>query len=96
MDDIVKITVPGFCTKLLEQCLYRLSRIQHNLSLKDKDVLDTEEVSIFTGLSKSTIYKATCENKIPHYKLNGKRCYFVKKEIEQWMKQNPVPVKSNN
>ena len=55
-----------------------------------KEVLLVDDVSILTGISKSTIYKMTCNRSIPHYKPNGKCIYFDKREIENWMRQNRV------
>ena len=55
-----------------------------------KEVLLVDDVSILTGISKSTIYKMTCNRSIPHYKPNGKCLYFDKREIENWMRQNRV------
>ena len=69
--------------KILEQ----LDRIEQNTLLAAKNVLTLNDVSALTGLSKSWLYKATCDRKIPHYKPNGKMLYFDRKEIENWMEQ---------
>lgn len=69
--------------KILEQ----LDRIEHNTLLAAKNVLTLNDVSALTGLSKSWLYKATCDRKIPHYKPFGKMLYFDRKEIEDWMRQ---------
>jgi excisionase family DNA binding protein len=37
-----------------------------------------------TGLSRSTIYNLICARKMPHYK-KGKRLYFKRKELEEWI-----------
>ena len=55
-----------------------------------KEVLLVDDVSVLTGISKSTIYKMTCNRSIPHYKPSGKCLYFDKREIENWMRQNRV------
>lgn len=73
-----------------EKIIQQLNRIERYSIIAAKSVLTIEECAILTGLSKSWIYKATCTNKIPHYKPNGKLVYFDKKEIEEWMKQNRV------
>lgn len=62
--------------------------------LAAKNVLDLNDVSILTGLSKSHLYKLTCAHQIPYYKPNGKQIYFDRKEIENWMKQNRVATNS--
>ena len=58
--------------------------------LAAKNVLTLEDVSLLTGLSKSHLYKLTCNHQIPHYKPNGKQLYFDRAEIEAWMKQGKV------
>lgn len=71
----------------------RLSAIESNLQmagLTSKEVLTLDEVAQFTGLSKSTIYKMTSGQKIPHYKPSGKLCYFNRLEIEEWLQSNRV------
>jgi len=68
----------------------RLDRIEKLISCKDKDILNLDEVALYTGLSKSYLYKLTCTGQIPHYKPNGKLVYFNKNEITGWMLSNKV------
>ena len=58
--------------------------------LAAKEVLLIDDVSLMTGISKSTLYKMTCNRSIPHYKKNSKQMFFDKREIENWMRQNRV------
>ena len=56
-----------------------------------KEVLTTQEVADYLGVSKSCVYKWTMSRVIPHYKApTGKLCYFNRKEIEDWMQSNRV------
>ena len=55
-----------------------------------KEVLTSEEVAAYMGVSMSYLYKLTMEQKIPHYKPMGKLCYFNRKEVEQWLQSNRV------
>ena len=55
-----------------------------------KTMLLIGDVATMTGMSKSTIYKLTCTNQIPHYKPNGKHVYFERDEIVAWMKRGRV------
>lgn len=66
----------------------RLEAIE-NLLKTQKSILTIDDLSTFTGLSKSTIYKLTCSNKIPHYK-RSKHLYFDRDEIESWIKEHRV------
>jgi len=72
--------------KRLEQQDERLKKIENLLSAQKK-VLNIDEVCLFTGLSKSHIYKLTCYHKIPFYK-QSKHCFFDREEIEAWLKEN--------
>lgn len=65
----------------------RLRNIEAFLQ-SQKAVLNFEEVATYTGLSKSYLYKLTCSGGIPCYKPQGKRIYFNKQEIDQWLMQN--------
>jgi excisionase family DNA binding protein len=65
----------------------RLRNIE-SLLLSQKVVLNFNEVAIYTGLSKSYLYKLTSTAGIPCYKPQGKQIYFNKQEIDQWLLQN--------
>ena len=58
--------------------------------LATKEVLNFDETALFTGLSKSHLYKLTSSRKVPHYKPFGKMCYFNRNELEVWLQQNKV------
>lgn len=65
----------------------RLTNIE-NLLTTSKNVLNINEVSILTGLSKSSIYKFTHTGRIPFYK-QAKHLYFNRQEIEAWLTSHP-------
>jgi len=65
----------------------RLSNIE-TLLLSQKTVLNFDEVAVYTGLSKSYLYKLSCSGGVPCYKPNGKHIYFNKTEIDSWLLQN--------
>lgn len=64
--------------------------IGENVLLAQKEVLTLDEVARYTGMKKSSLYKLTAEKKIPHYKPNGKNCFFKRTELEDWLTTNPV------
>ena len=72
--------------ELLERYGKRLTNIESLLTLQ-KNVLNIDEVSLLTSLSKSTIYKFTHTGMIPHYK-QAKHLFFNKEEIEAWLQEN--------
>ncbi|SMO83615.1 helix-turn-helix domain-containing protein [Gracilimonas mengyeensis] len=65
----------------------RLSRIE-DLLLSQKTVLNFDETAVYTGLSKSHLYKLTSTGGIPCYKPTGKKLYFDKEELDEWMLRN--------
>jgi excisionase family DNA binding protein len=51
-----------------------------------KEVLDIDEAALMMGLSKQTIYTMCRNRAIPHYKSKGgKKSYFKKSELTDWM-----------
>ncbi len=57
--------------------------------LNRKPIFNVDELSLFTGISKSTVYKYTSQKLIPHF-IRGKFLFFDKKEILEWLKEKPV------
>ena len=55
-----------------------------------KEVLTSDEVARYMGISKSFLYKLTSSGEIPHYKPMGKICYFNRQEVEAWLQSNRV------
>lgn len=75
--------------QLLNDVLEKMAlMIQTNLATKA--VLTLDEAARYTGLSKSTLYKLTSNREIPHSKPFGKRIYFDRIELDNWLKQNRV------
>ncbi len=65
----------------------RLKNIENAL-LSNKKVLNFAETAIYTGLSKSHLYKLTSTGGIPCYKPQGKFIYFDRDELDAWMLRN--------
>lgn len=66
------------------------SLISQLLLAKGDKPLTLDEASVYTGRSKSDLYKRTSKGEIPHYKPSGKVIYFDKKELDQWLLANRV------
>ena len=76
-------------TKGLQDQIAELqSRIDslENILYDAKQVLTCEEAAIFMGLTRSSLYKMTHEHEIPFYRPNGKRVYFEKSELLNWIR----------
>ena len=71
----------------LNELVTRLQIIEE-LLLTSKTVLNLEEVLLYTGLSKSYMYKLTSTGSIPCYKPQGKHIFFKKSEVENWLLRN--------
>ena len=69
--------------------LKRLTKVEAML-FTSKEMLTSEEACYYLGISMSQLYKMTSAHTIPHYKPRGKQVYFCKKELDEWMKNDPV------
>ena len=78
-----------------KEILNKLTNIENLLSSKTEKPLNLDEAADYLGVSKSHLYKLTCKNKIPFYRPTGKRCYFEKSELHQWLLRNPVKTNSD-
>ena len=58
------------------------------LYLSQKTVLNFDELAVYTGLSKSHLYKLTSTGGIPCYKPQGKHIFADKAEIDRWLLSN--------
>ena len=67
-----------------------LSAIETKAALCNKNVWTLSEVACYTGFKESYIYKLTAMRLIPHFKPNGKSCFFRREEIENWLTSNRV------
>ena len=72
--------IPNELQKELEQI--------KTLLLSKKNVLNINELSDYTGYSKSYIYKLTSRNAIPYFKPSGKSVFFDRVEIDTWLLKN--------
>ena len=52
--------------------------------------LTLKETCVYLDISCSTLYKLTSKNKIPHFKPNGKKIYFRKSDLNEWLFRNRV------
>jgi excisionase family DNA binding protein len=69
-----------------------LSIIKNDISelkLLKKDVLNFEEACAYIQVSSSHMYKLTSKGQIPKYCPNGKKLYFKRVELDQWLTRNP-------
>lgn len=75
----------------MDEILKRLEKIELLLegqNLVRKDVLNFSETCDYLELSQSHLYKLTSTGAIPHYKPNGKKIYFKRSEVDEWLLRN--------
>jgi excisionase family DNA binding protein len=74
-----------------KEVLTELQEIKQLTMLGNKKALTMNDAALFTGLSKSHIYKKVCKKEIPYYKSQGgKLTYFDKDELTAWMLQHRI------
>jgi excisionase family DNA binding protein len=69
----------------------KLSKIESMLeeqNLLKKDVLNLKETSKYLDMSASHLYKLTSQNLIPHFCPQGKKLYFKRENLDQWLLRN--------
>jgi excisionase family DNA binding protein len=78
--DTNEMTIAEFLKSIDER-----QRNIETLLLSQKTVMSFDEMAIYSGLSKSYLYKLTCSGGVPCYKPNGKNIYFDRKEVDLWL-----------
>ncbi|WP_234912421.1 helix-turn-helix transcriptional regulator, partial [Vibrio anguillarum] len=74
--------------KMTEKQIAELLTSIKSLTNQTKEIMTISECSLYTGLSKSYLYKLTHKEKIPFSKPLGKRVYFERSKIDQWLLRN--------
>lgn len=75
----------------MDEILKRLDKIEkliESINLVRKDVLNFNEACEYLEISQSHLYKLTSSDVIPHYKPNGKKIYFNRTEVDEWLLRN--------
>jgi excisionase family DNA binding protein len=71
-----------------DQILEKLERLEQELkraSSVQKEILDLKEACLYTGFSTSCMYKMTSQHRIPFSRPGGKRIFFRRTDLDQWM-----------
>lgn len=76
--------------KDLKNLILQSNISQQKAGLSQKQMFNLDEVSLYTGLSKSYIYKQTSGGNMPHFCPSGKILFFEREAIEKWLMSNPV------
>ena len=77
----VKVMDLEYKIKLIDDKLNQLILIK-------KDVLTLKEACEYLGISESHMYKYTMNNAITCFRPNGKKIYFKRSDLDNWMLTN--------
>ncbi len=72
----------------------QLNRIEKILTEQADKPLSFDEACKYLNISKSYLYKCTCKNSIPFYKPGGKKIFFSKNDLDQWIFKNRIKSES--
>jgi len=57
-------------------------------NILQKTVLNLSEAAKYLDISESHLYKLTSTRQIPHFCPQGKKLYFRREELDQWLQRN--------
>lgn len=71
--------------------IQKLDSIERKLSeqnILQKEILSFSEACQYLEVSQSHLYKLTSGKQIPHFCPQGKKLYFKRSELDQWLQRN--------
>ena len=71
--------------------LERLSQIEQKIdqqALLKKEVLNFNDACTYLDISASHLYKLTSQKLVPHFCPQGKKLYFNRAELDEWLQRN--------
>ena len=74
-----------------EQILQKLSQIEQKIdeqNLLQKEVINFNDACKYLDISASHLYKLASQKQIPHFCPQGKKLYFRRQEIDEWLMRN--------
>ncbi len=72
----------------IKSVLEDIKDILQKQNIFKKEILTLDEAVEYMGVSKSFLYKLTSKGKISHFKPNGKRVFFKRADLNDWMLTN--------
>lgn len=74
----------------IQKQLNEIKELLVNQHLQKKEILTVEEATVYLQLSKSCLYKLTSRKEIPFYAPGGKKIYFKRMELDEWVFNSKV------
>lgn len=86
MDQRIIVTTPEDLSELIRGCIDEALKDfdPTKKPMEESEFIFIEDVMALTGYSKSTIYKLSCTDKIPHIRKH-RRLLFRRSEILAWL-----------
>ena len=75
----------------VNQIIEKLSQLELKIdeqNLLQKEVLNFNDACKYLDISASHLYKLTSQKQIPHFCPQGKKLYFNRQEIDEWLMRN--------
>lgn len=69
--------------------LQAIEKLLQQQTLLSKEVMNFPEACEYLGISSSHLYKLTSSSQIPHFCPQGKKLYFSRVALNEWMQRNP-------
>ena len=73
---------------LILQKLANIEMMLQEQNLLKKDVLNFNDACSYLDISASHLYKLTSQKSIPHFCPQGKKLYFNRTELDEWLQRN--------
>jgi excisionase family DNA binding protein len=77
-------------TKEISEKLERIETMLADLGQASAKPFDLEGAAAYLGISKSHLYQLTSRGQIGHYKPAGKKLYFDKADLDEYLRRNRV------
>lgn len=74
--------------KVILQKLEKLEKLIAEQSFLQKEILIFKEACLYLNISQSHLYKLTSTKQIPHFCPQGKKLYFKRAELDEWLLRN--------
>jgi excisionase family DNA binding protein len=74
--------------KIIIKKLDKIESMLQDQNLLKKAVLNFNETCKYLEMSASHLYKLTSQKQIPHFCPQGKKLYFQRTELDQWLLRN--------
>jgi excisionase family DNA binding protein len=74
--------------EIIIQKLANIETMLQQQNLLRKDVLNLNEACSYLDISASHLYKMTSQKLIPHFCPQGKKLYFNRTQLDEWLQRN--------